>query len=125
MKNNIYHLIGLACKAGQTSSGSEAVQSSLGRRKACMLIISSDISSRSRKELIAGAERSGVPWLVMGDKYLLGKHVGKAYRVAVTINSAGFSQAIIKILGELEDEEANQMGVVEWQKSESMNLRKN
>ncbi len=116
MKKNIYQLIGLACKAGLVSSGSMAAKSSLLRRRASLLIISRDISEKTKDELVSSSRKRDIPWLVLGDKYRLGAHVGKAYRVALTINDRGFAQAILKALDELQVDEANDMGVVEWQK---------
>jgi ribosomal protein L7Ae-like RNA K-turn-binding protein len=116
LKKNIYQLIGLACKAGQVSSGSMAAKNSLLRRRAFLLIVSQDISERTKDELVSSSEKRDVPWLILGDKYRLGAHVGKAYRVALTINDRGFAHAILKALDELKVDEANDMGVVEWQK---------
>jgi len=116
LRKNIYQLIGLACKAGQVSSGSMAAKSSLLRRRAFLLIISRDISEKTKDELVSSSRKRGIPWLVLGDKYRLGAHVGKAYRVALTINDRGFANAILKVLDELQVDEAKDMGVVEWQK---------
>lgn len=116
MKRNIYQLIGLACKAGQVSSGTMAARTSLLRRRAHLLILSQDISPRTRESLVSACEKREIPWLVLGDKYRLGAHVGKAYRVALTINDLSFVEAIFKVLEELPENEATELGVVEWQK---------
>lgn len=81
-----------------------------------MLIMSRDISEKTKDELVSSSQKRDIPWLMLGDKYQLGAHVGKAYRVALTINDRGFAHAILKVLDELEVEQANDMGVVEWQK---------
>lgn len=81
-----------------------------------MLIISQDISLRTREELLVMCGKRNIPWLVLGDKYRLGAHVGKAYRVALTINDRGFADALFRTLAELPENEARDMGVVEWQK---------
>lgn len=93
-----------------------AAKSSLLRRRAFLLIISRDISEKTKDELVSSSRKRGIPWLVLGDKYRLGAHVGKAYRVALTINDRGFANAILKVLDELQVDEAKDMGVVEWQK---------
>jgi ribosomal protein L7Ae-like RNA K-turn-binding protein len=116
LKKNIYQLIGLACKAGQVSTGSMASKTSLLRKRAQLLIMSQDISPNTREGLLATCKKREVPWLVLGDKYQLGANVGKAYRVALTINDRGFAQAILNLLAELQNDEAKDMGVVEWQK---------
>ncbi|MGI6513438.1 MAG: hypothetical protein GX052_02495 [Syntrophomonadaceae bacterium] len=116
MKRNIYQMIGLACRAGQVSSGSMAAKNSILRRRAFLLIMSRDISEKTKDELISSSRKRDIPWVILGDKYRLGAHVGKAYRVALTINDRGFADAILKALDELQVNEANDMGVVEWQK---------
>lgn len=116
MKKNVYQLIGLACRAGQVSSGAMAAKASITRRRAQVLILSQDISDNTRDALISACSRKHIPWLVLGDKYKLGAHVGKAYRVALTINDSNFAEAIFHTLEELPENEVNDMGVVEWQK---------
>ncbi|HHW61259.1 MAG TPA: hypothetical protein GX404_05070 [Syntrophomonadaceae bacterium] len=111
----IYNLIGLAHRAGKISSGTMAAKTSLLRKRACLLIMSADISANTREILLASCTKNDIPWLVMGDRYELGTCVGKPYRVAVTINDSGFAAAIQDILEEI-GEEANRMGVVEWRK---------
>lgn len=111
----IYNLIGLANRAGKISSGTMAAKTSLLRKRACLLIMSADVSDNTREILLASCTKNDIPWLVMGNKYDLGTCVGRAYRVAVTINDAGFATAIQDIIEEI-GEEANRMGVVEWRK---------
>jgi len=53
--------------------------------------------------------------LVYGDKNQLGNCVGKAYRVAVTINDENMASTIIKSIDAL-GEKVKSTGVVEWQK---------
>lgn len=106
----IYSLIGFAQKAGKVSSGTLAVRSSLLKR-ACLLIMSNDISGNTRESLIRISEKHKVPWMVLGTKYELGTSVGKAYRVAVTINDQGLADSIIKLM-ESRGERLNSTGVV-------------
>ncbi|MGE5397890.1 MAG: L7Ae/L30e/S12e/Gadd45 family ribosomal protein [Chitinophagales bacterium] len=116
MKKNIYQLIGLACKAGQVSSGSMAAKTSIIRRRAKLLIISQDISEKTREGLVAIAKKSSLPWVVLGDKFKLGAHVGKAYRVALTINDDNLADSILQVLHGMSADEAISTGVVEWRK---------
>ncbi len=109
-------MIGLACKAGKVSSGGMAAKNSLLRKRAFLLILSRDISEKTKAQLVSSCQKRHIPWLMLGDKYRLGAHVGKAYRVALTINDRGFAHAILKALDELQVDEAKDMGVVEWQK---------
>ena len=111
----VYNLIGLANRAGKASAGTMAAKTSLLRRRACLLVMSSDISENTRDTLVTTSIKQKIPWVVLGDKYELGTSVGKAYRVAVTVNDSGMAKAIVealKVVGEVE----KSMGVVEWPK---------
>jgi ribosomal protein L7Ae-like RNA K-turn-binding protein len=60
--------------------------------------MSEDISANTRQSLQSICSKQNIPWIVMGSKYELGNSVGKAYRVAVTVNDEGLAQAILKAL---------------------------
>ena len=111
----IYSRIGLAQKAGKVSSGTMAARSGLLRNRACLLIMSSDISDNTRESLITACKKQKVPWMVLGNKFELGTCVGKAYRVAVTINEQGIADSIIELV-KSRGEGLNSTGVVEWPK---------
>jgi ribosomal protein L7Ae-like RNA K-turn-binding protein len=110
----IYSMLGFAQKAGKLSSGTLVVRSSL-HSKACLLIMSNDISENTKELLTATSKKRKVPWIVLGNKFELGNSIGKAYRVAVTINDPGIADSIIK-LTESQGEGLNSVGVVEWPK---------
>jgi ribosomal protein L7Ae-like RNA K-turn-binding protein len=109
----IYNMIGFAQKAGKVSSGTTAVKSGLHRQQAYLLIMSCDISENTRESLATVCKRQKVPWIILGNKYDLGTSVGKAYRVAVTINEPGMASHIIELM-KSRGEGLNSTGVVEW-----------
>ena len=111
----VYNLLGIAQRAGKLSAGTMAAKNSLMRRRAVLLIISEDIAENSREELLNCSNRQGIPTITFGNKYDLGTALGKAYRVAITINEAGMAQAILDELAE-SGAEIKSMGVVEWPK---------
>ncbi|MGR6836113.1 L7Ae/L30e/S12e/Gadd45 family ribosomal protein [Syntrophomonas erecta] len=113
--HKIYNIIGLAHKAGKISSGTLAAKTSLQRKRACLLVITDDISSKTRDSLVSTCERQQIAWVSLGDKYALGTAVGKAYRVAVTINDEGLAKTVLKHLGET-GEDRKSTGVVQWPK---------
>jgi ribosomal protein L7Ae-like RNA K-turn-binding protein len=109
----IYNLIGIAQRAGKTSSGITAANTSLMRNRACVLLMSEDIASNSRELLLKNCIKHNIPWIILGSRYDIGNSIGKAYRVAVTINEAGIAEAILKASAAA-GLEAKSMGVVEW-----------
>lgn len=111
----IYSFIGFAQKAGKISAGTLAARTSLIRKRARLLIMSTDISTSTRESLISLCTRNQIPWVEFGDKYNLGTAVGKAYRVAMTINDAGMARTILDCL-EAAGEDTTSTGVVQWPK---------
>jgi ribosomal protein L7Ae-like RNA K-turn-binding protein len=109
----VYNLIGIAQRAGLTSSGATAVHTSLIKRRACILLMSRDIADNTRDLLIKSCMKTNIPWLTIGNKFELGASLGKAHRVALTINDAGMASAIVKAI-QTAGNEAKSMGVVEW-----------
>lgn len=110
----IYGLLGLACRAGKISSGTMAAKTSMMSRRARLLIMSDDISPASGEALRSLGRRFHIPWITLGDKYRLGNAVGKAYRVALTINDQNMAEALLDIWNEMDATKS--MGVDEWQK---------
>lgn len=94
--SKIFSLIGLAQRAGKVSNGSMAAKTSLIKKKAFLLVMSNDIADNTKAELVKSGEKTRIPWIMIGSKYELGNSVGKAYRVAITINDFGIAQAILK-----------------------------
>lgn len=97
------------------SAGTMAARSSLLKQKACLLIMSCDISENTRESLISLCKKRKAPWVILGNKFELGTSVGKAYRVALTINEPGMAKSIIELL-KSRGEGLNSTGVVEWPK---------
>lgn len=111
----VYSLIGFAQKAGKISSGTMAAKTSLLRKRARVLVMSNDISEKTRDSLVGTCNKQNIPWIIIGNKTDLGICVGKAYRVALTVNDENMAEAIIKALKEM-GEAVNNMGVDEWPK---------
>lgn len=93
--NRAYSLIGFAKKAGQVSSGTMAARTSMLRKRARVLIMSHDIAENTRDSLLNICSKQQIPWIVLGSKHELGVSVGKAYRVALTVNDKGLADAIL------------------------------
>jgi ribosomal protein L7Ae-like RNA K-turn-binding protein len=107
----VFNLIGIAQRAGKASSGTMAVRASLVKKRACILLMSHDIAENTRDILVHSCIKTGIPWLILGTRQELGNSLGKANRVALTINDAGMAGAIVKAV-QTANEEAKSMGVV-------------
>ena len=91
-------LIGLARAAGKASVGYMAVSEALKKKKAELLLLAACCSEQTQKEYAAAAARNGIECLLL-DTDDLG--VGKPACKAVSINDAGFADAINKRINSL------------------------
>lgn len=113
----VYSLIGLAQRAGKLSSGTMAAKGSLLRKRAHLLIMSDDIAENTKDSLVSASDKLEIPWVLLGSKFILGNSVGKAYRVAITVNDRDIAKAIINAINASKEEnKINHMGVVKWLK---------
>ena len=94
----VYNLIGIAQRAGKISSGMEAVRESLAKKRAYILVMSEDIADNTKEILLHSCKKGSIPCLIMGDRFKLGGSIGKAARVALTVDDQGLAQAITKAL---------------------------
>ena len=90
--------LGLAQKAGKLSSGDIGVKEALagGKIKVKLLIIASDASPNTTKELKFLAEKASVPVITCMKRTELGLCIGKAPRAAVAVLDEGFAGLIVK-----------------------------
>lgn len=77
--------------------------------------MSEDIAENSKRILVRCCETKGIPWVALGDRHELGRSIGKADRVALTIDDVGMASAIFKAL-KTAGREVISVGVVEWPK---------
>lgn len=111
----VFDLIGIARRADKATSGTMAVQKSLSRGQARLLIISEDVSLNTRKVLLKASQKHQVPYVILGNSQELGQSIGKPLRVALTIDDSGLAGAIVKAVKSV-DTEAKTTGVVQWPK---------
>ena len=98
-------LVGLGRRAGRVAVGAQAVQQSVQRRRARLLLVAADAAPRSRRELDALAARASLPLLVVGDAASLGRYCGRSHCVAVAVEdealAAGITAAMADEHGDL------------------------
>lgn len=89
--NNVLGILGLAKRAGALAIGTNSVLESVRKEKALLVLIASDVSSNTKKQLTDKAGFRHVPVQMlpfnMGE---LGHALGKDHTVAVAITQEGF-----------------------------------
>lgn len=86
--------LGLAQKAGKAMSGDLAVRGALKSGKTKLLIIASDASETTKKELCLLAKEAKVEILEISTRVELGSAMGKAPRAAVAIMDVNFAKML-------------------------------
>ncbi len=88
-------LIGLARRAGALSYGTEGCIKDLKTKKSKLIIISSDISEKTKKEIIF--QSSGVDVLLSDiTKEELGKIIGTKPTAVISVNDSNFKKGIFR-----------------------------
>ena len=98
INNKVLSLIGLATKAGKTVSGEFSTEKAVKSGKAYMVIVAEDASANTQKKFRNMCDFYEVPMSVLGDKFALGKAMGKEFRASLALLDANFAAAITKEL---------------------------
>ena len=97
-QNKILSLIGIATKAGKTSSGEFSTEKAVKEGKACIVIVSEESSDNTKKKFQNMCSFYEVPIYLYGTKEELGAAMGKEFRASLSINDQGLADAIEKLL---------------------------
>lgn len=97
-QNKVLSLVGLATKAGKTSSGEFSTEKAVKEGKACIVIVSEESSDNTKKKFQNMCDFYEVPIYFYGTKEELGMAMGKEFRASLSVNDPGLANAIEKQL---------------------------
>ena len=108
MNNKILSLLGFASKAGKLSFGFDKASQMLKSKKSCLIIIASDVSIKSAKEIIFFAKKANTQCISLENITIseLSGAVGKQCGI-LSINDKGFAEACLNAQlkgGDLDDQ---------------------
>ena len=97
MKNKILSLLGFATKAGKLGFGFEAARDALRDKKSKLVLIASDISEKSLKEMKFYSEKANVRCIELKDLTIIdvSNSVGRKCGI-ISVNDNGFADALQK-----------------------------
>ena len=90
-------LLSLATKAGTVVSGGFAVEQSIKKGEAQLVIIASDASENTKKHFNDMCIYRDIPILIRSDRSQLGRYTGKQERASVSVTDRGFAEKLISI----------------------------
>jgi len=100
MNDAFWRFLGLACRAGRVTAGSDALEHGIRSGKVVLAIMSEDAGPNTRDKIGRLCKHYEIPLIMGGDRTTLGHWTGKKERVAIGVTDQGFA----KRLAELSDE---------------------
>lgn len=94
----VFGLMGLAKRAGRLVTGETGVKDSVRFGKAKLVIIASDASDNTKKNITDSCKYYNVKYYIAATKDTLGHAVGNDYNAAVAIVDDGFARSVEKNL---------------------------
>ncbi|MDD2958112.1 MAG: ribosomal L7Ae/L30e/S12e/Gadd45 family protein [Lachnospiraceae bacterium] len=101
--NKVLSLLGLAKKAGKVVSGEFSTESAVKSAKAYLVLVSEEASDNTKKKFRNMCTYYEVPIYLYGNKEELGKCIGQEFRASLAVTDQGFSKAIEKQLGNVDE----------------------
>ena len=106
-RQKVLNLIGLATKAGKTTSGEFSTEKAVKTGKASLVIVSEEASDNTKKMFSNMCTYYKVPLYMLGKKDELGHAMGKEMRASLAILDEGLAKAVekqMKLIGGSEHE---------------------
>jgi ribosomal protein L7Ae-like RNA K-turn-binding protein len=107
----VWRLLGMAVKAGQAVSGSEAAENALRRKKARLVLLAVDSSDNTRRKFIPPDRPPTIPVIQFGSKAELGHWTGHQERAVAAILDQGFADRLCQLVTACQQAEANKLAV--------------
>ena len=99
-KMKIFNLLGLAMRAGKIKSGESVILNELKKNQIKLVILASDASSNTLKQMNNKCNSYQVPLKVFGTRNELGLAIGKSERVNIGITDNGFAKKLLSMIDE-------------------------
>ncbi len=93
-----YQLLGLSARAGKLVMGEMLCQKAIRTRKAKLVIISQEASPNTLKKFVEMCRYYKTDYVVVGDKEMLGRAVGKGSRTVLAVTDEGLKESLLRQL---------------------------
>ena len=97
--DKLLSFLGLCRRAGKMTIGNAAVAEEINNGESCLVLLASDISPRTEKEICEKAVQGNVKIIkLLQEKQQISSALGKLAAV-ISINDTGFAEKIVKLTG--------------------------
>jgi len=91
----VLQLLGLAQRAGGISSGEFMTETSVKEGKSFLVVVATDASSRTKKQISDMCKYNKVAYREYSDKESLGHAIGKEFRASLSVSNEGLAKQIV------------------------------
>ena len=103
MTDKVLGFLGLLAKAGALAYGTFATEKAVKSGKACLVIIATDASENTKKDICNLCDGHDVPYRVWMSRMQLGTQLGKGERTILAVTDSGFAAALTKKIDNSEE----------------------
>ena len=100
MDKRIAQFLGLCQRAWKLSSGETGALSAIKDGSAELVIVAENASDNTKKRFSDSTRFYNKKMMVFGDKYEMGRAIGKDERAVVAVRDKGFAEKIEKMIAE-------------------------
>ena len=99
MNDKVLSLIGLAIKAGKLSCGFDSVKATLLQNKSKLVLVASDVSPKSKKEVLFYSDKTKTQYMVLDEynmetvSHAIGRRCG-----IISVNDDSFSKGLLSAI---------------------------
>ena len=97
VQTRVNGLLGLATKAGKISFGMQAVEESIEKNNASLVIIANDIAEASSKKIVKVCKEKNIDYIFFGTIEENSSAIGKYNKAIIAVKDKNFAEAILKI----------------------------
>lgn len=97
-ESRVLGFIGIATKAGKIACGTEAVEETIEKRKAKLVMIAQDASEKTKKNITYQCEKSQIPIVIFSSIERISKAIGKTNKAVISIKDKNLGEEINKII---------------------------
>ncbi|WP_129722408.1 L7Ae/L30e/S12e/Gadd45 family ribosomal protein [Xylanivirga thermophila] len=95
-KNKFFNILGICYGAGKMTTGSFAVERSIRKQKANLVIISKEASANTIKKFSNMCKNRNINYIIIGDKLELGRAIGKEEQTILSLMDNNFIRLLLK-----------------------------
>ena len=100
MDKRLLQFLGLCQRASKLASGETGALSAVKDGSAELIFVADNASDNTKKKFADSAAYYNKKIVIYGDKFELGKAIGKNERSVIVIKDGGFAKKIIDMIGE-------------------------